>query len=108
MRCRQLFTIDLAWLCLVLQLTTTLRQKEQTAEDCRNSYILQLEKTNAERQKHYHSTMPAVFKVKGHYRVIELLLPWQRVACGIRIFLLLLLDMKFVFGKGHQVLLHDL
>jgi len=50
---------------LHLQLTTILRQKEQTAEDCRNSYILQLEKTNADRQRHFHSTMPAVFKVKG-------------------------------------------
>lgn len=44
------------------KLTTILRQKEQTAEDCRNTYILQLEKTNADRQEHFHSTMPAVFK----------------------------------------------
>ena len=43
------------------QLTITLRQKEQTAEECRNTYILQLEKCNAFRRNHLDSDMPALF-----------------------------------------------
>lgn len=44
------------------KLTITLRQKESTAEECRNNYILQLEATNADRRQHYMSNMPQVFK----------------------------------------------
>lgn len=43
------------------KLTITLRQKEQTAEECRNTYILQLEKCNAFRRNHLDSDMPALF-----------------------------------------------
>ena len=48
---------------LFVQLTTVLRQKEQAAEESRNNYILTLEKTNADRDQHYNSTMPSVFTV---------------------------------------------
>ncbi len=53
--------------CIVVplpdQVTTILRQKESIAEECRNTYILQLEKTNSDRKEHFTSTMPAVFDV---------------------------------------------
>ena len=48
-------------LCTHAQLTITLRQKEQTAEECRNTYILQLEKCNAFRRNHLDSDMPSLF-----------------------------------------------
>lgn len=43
------------------QLTVTLRQKETTAEESRNTYILQLEKCNAFRRNHLDADMPALF-----------------------------------------------
>lgn len=47
------------------QLTTTLRQKEQSAEESRNNYILTLDSTNDFRHEHYNSKMPALFTVSA-------------------------------------------
>ncbi|XP_064396439.1 formin-binding protein 1-like [Halichondria panicea] len=43
------------------QFTTTLRQKEQTAEECQNNYILTLDTTNDFRRQHFNSKVPALF-----------------------------------------------
>ncbi len=47
------------------QFTTTLRQKEQTAEECQNNYILTLDTTNDFRRQHFNSKVPALFTVSG-------------------------------------------
>ncbi len=47
------------------QFTTTLRQKEQTAEECQNNYILTLDTTNDFRREHFNSKVPALFTVSG-------------------------------------------
>lgn len=65
------------------QLTTSLRQKNQTAEDYQNNYVLQLERTNVFRNKHFNTSMPALYTVrKGRMNLhVYTSLPYSRVLC---------------------------
>ena len=54
------------------QLTQMSRSKDQTAEDNRNNYILQLESTNDFRRNHYTQKMPSLMDVSTVQNIVAL------------------------------------